>query len=46
MGLIKTEVIVRLISKYFLIFNILLFYQSSLIGQDSTKFDTMHIIRR
>ena len=42
----KKEVIERLISKYFLIFNILLFYQSSLIGQNSTAFDTMHIIRK
>ena len=41
MGLIKKEITVKLISKYFLIFNILLFYQSSLIGQDSTATDTM-----
>ena len=41
MGLVKTEITVRLISKYFLIFSILLFYESSLIGQDSTDVDKM-----
>ena len=39
MVLIKTVVTVKLILKYFLIFNILLFHQSILIGQDSTATD-------
>ena len=40
MGPIKKKVTARLISKYSLIFNILLLYQSSLIGQDSAIADT------
>ena len=41
MGLTTKKVTARLISKYSLIFNILLFNQSSLMGQESAVADTM-----